>query len=87
MSHTRASRRHHRKRLIARRLKEHNHFYRVFPLSKEEELKRAAKRTKTAAACSCSMCGNPRNHYGNSLRVKTWQERRSDYTLQEETAG
>ena len=31
----------------------------------------------TPAVCSCSMCGNPRKHYGNKRSARTIQEQRA----------
>ncbi len=43
---------------------------------------RAAARTPTQ--CSCSMCGNPRKHYGNSIKGRTRQEERALCYLREQ---
>lgn len=34
-------------------------------------------RGTTPKNCSCSVCGNPRKHYGNSMHAKSMQELRN----------
>ena len=34
-------------------------------------------RGTTPSTCSCSICGNPRKHFGNGVRGLTMQERRA----------
>jgi len=82
MSHTRAERRHHRNRLIAKRLEEERSYRSsVIPLSPkdlEAERLRAIMRARTGRRCSCTLCATPRKLYGNSAHAKTRQELYAD---------
>lgn len=79
----RAERRHHNARLLKNRFKrEVRNLYRSHDDDMAEELRacqlRAKRRVDTNVGCSCSMCGNPRRHYGNSSwNVLTFQEQRA----------
>ena len=84
MSRSRSERRHHRKRLIAKRLNEFNHFRVAFPLDDAGSRRHAVVRARTGKLCSCWMCGNPRNYRGNSEGAKTWQELRSDLNFRDD---
>lgn len=77
MRYSRSHRRHHYERLIAKRRKE-NTRYGVSTAINESEwrFKNPRVRARTGCPCSCSMCGNPRRHYGNSAGALTRQELR-----------
>jgi ribonuclease I len=70
MRYSRSHRRHHHERLRAKRLKESFRW----SMSPTMALKNAQWRVHTACLCSCSMCGNPRRHYGNAKQAKSFQE-------------
>lgn len=61
-------RRHHMKRIKNRRKNDV-----VFKMNKESNLN---QHCNTPTVCSCHMCGNPRNHSGNSKEALTVQELR-----------
>ena len=71
---TRAERRHLRAHLIIRRDKEYARLGVAFPKETDWHFKSARVRARTAALCSCALCGNPRKYYGNSTRSLTRQE-------------
>lgn len=87
MAFSRAERRHHRERLFRNRFKEQARKLTTEPLDSVEGqamVKNWASRRVTAAeACSCWMCGNPRNYYGNSECVRTRQEQKVLLALNE----
>ena len=42
----------------------------------EPDAVRVGRMATTPVPCSCWMCGNPRNHYGNSNALKISEKRR-----------
>lgn len=61
-----SQRRHHKARLRKKRMYDMTH-HSSQPINKH---------VTTPTACSCNMCGNPRNHCGNSKISRTIQEQR-----------
>ncbi|QVD49236.1 hypothetical protein LUCX_166 [Xanthomonas phage vB_XciM_LucasX] len=81
---SRAQRRHHYQRMIVKRTKQDARFG-VGALNEVQwRFKHARVCARTGALCSCSMCGNPRRHYGNSQSVLTRQELHSNLTWRED---
>ena len=66
---SRALRRHHRARLKANRASYNSNL-----TCEGMDQGRAIRLVNTACHCSCWMCGNPRNYFGNSQAAKTLQE-------------
>jgi len=77
MRYSRSHRRHHRARLLKKRLKEALRSGSENAVNYAEWLHRTPRmRVDTPCACSCHMCGNPRRKYGNSKAALTMQELR-----------
>ena len=76
MSHkfNRAARRHFREHLIVRRRKESSRWCSNSTADRVWLNAHSRVRARTAALCSCAMCGNPRRYYGNSAVALTLQE-------------
>lgn len=86
MRYSRSHRRHHNERLKAKRYREELRY----SLKSEDSawaLWRARKRLHTSCQCSCSMCANPRNTYGNARAALTFQELRAELSFSEGLGG
>ena len=72
----RASRNHHRKRLIFNRINErHRWFVDMKTQADQKSYQRATGRlADTPTPCSCTMCGNPRKYFSR----RTLHEKRAD---------
>lgn len=90
MRFDRGERRYHNRRVVAKRFRQEWVVHLDYSSAKERDedrewtLCRARKRRDHNTRCSCPGCGTPRRHFGNSLQVLTFQERRANLALTEE---
>jgi len=73
---SRAARRHHRERIIAKRYRQDKRWGVGSVNEAEWRFKNARVRANTGTLCSCSMCCSPRRLYGNGRAALTRQELR-----------
>ena len=73
---TRAVRRHHRNRILAKRYRQDRRYGFCAVNEAEWRFRNARLRVNTGTLCSCWMCGNPRRLYGNGKAALTQQELR-----------
>lgn len=73
---SRAVRRHHRNRILAKRYRQDKRWGVGAVNESEWRYLHARKRVNTGTLCSCSMCGSPRRLYGNGAGALTRQELR-----------
>jgi hypothetical protein len=73
---TRAGRRHHRERILAKRYRQDKRWGVIAVNEVEWRFAHARKRVNTGTICSCTMCGSPRRLYGNGKGSFTRQELR-----------
>lgn len=71
---TRAERRHHRNRLIAKRMRQNSRYGVGLPNEAQWRFMDARVRARTGTLCSCYMCCNVRGKYGNGKAALTFQE-------------
>lgn len=77
--HNRAQRRHHRDRLICKRVKQRPSWFfdlAHYPDHERLNARQRGRLANTPTPCSCWMCGNPRRH----LNQRTLAEHKADLT-------
>jgi hypothetical protein len=80
----RAERRHHRNRLLKKRVLEARDMQFCFPRDETWVQRYARQRVNTSCLCSCCMCKSPRKFHGNGKNGKTFAELRICDTMRDD---